>query len=204
MWLYLMQFGEVVSDFFGETAYLVGSAAVAKDRQPFRDVDIRVMLDDARYEAEGYKHIGGAPLGSKWSSICLAFSALGAKMTDLPIDFQVQSMTDGNAESGPRHAIGIRPLPEDVLAKFHARSQGRPSGAARSAGAAALDVDVLAEAIAAVAVMADHRQGTHVHSDDADSIAVEYARLLDATPSPTQGTREDELDDFSDFAGGGE
>jgi len=57
-----------------------------------------------------------------------------------------------------------------------------PLAAERSAGAAP-DVDVLAEAIAAVAVMADHRQGTHVHSiDDANSIAAEYARLFDAAP----------------------
>jgi len=116
-WHYVNIFGELVEDYFGETAYIVGSAAEATLRgekgevigdRTFRDVDIRVMLPDERYEAEGYRHIGGAPLGTKWSAVCLAFSALGERITGLPIDFQVQSVTEGNAQSGARWPVGVR------------------------------------------------------------------------------------------------
>lgn len=108
--MYLNAFAEVVADFFGETPYHVGSSAAAKrgTERGFHDVDVRVMLPDDRYVAEGYEHIGGAPLGTKWMAICLAFSALGEKMTGLPIDFQVQSVTDGNKQPGARSAIGLR------------------------------------------------------------------------------------------------
>ena len=108
--LYLNAFADVVSDFFGVTAYHVGSSAAFKSEPgaTFRDVDIRAMLPDDRYIAEGYEHIGGAPTGTKWAAICLAFSALGEKMTGLPIDFQVQSITDGNRQPGARWAIGLR------------------------------------------------------------------------------------------------
>ena len=34
--------------------------------------------------------------------------ALGEKMTGLPIDFQVQSVTIGNSQAGPRWALGGR------------------------------------------------------------------------------------------------
>ena len=107
-YLYLNAFADVVGDFFGATPYHVGSSAAHKDGESFRDVDVRIMLDDDRYAAEGYEHIGGAPLGTKWAAICLAFSALGEKMTGLPIDFQVQSVTIGNSQAGPRWALGGR------------------------------------------------------------------------------------------------
>ena len=40
----------------------------------------------------------------------VAFSIWGQKATGLPIDFQVQSVTEGNAIEGKRHALGIREL----------------------------------------------------------------------------------------------
>ncbi len=138
-WHYVNMFGELVKDFFGTTAYIVGSAAEATLRgekgevvgsRTFRDVDIRVMLPE-RYEAEGYAHIGGAPLGTKWSAICLAFSALGEKITGLPIDFQVQSITEGNAQPGPRWPIGLR-LPR--FADIQAEPVGCHCGAMHWAG----------------------------------------------------------------------
>lgn len=107
--LYLHMFAEVVECYFGETVYHVGSSAAGVTTgRGFRDVDVRVMLPDDRYRAEGYEHIGGAPVGTKWAAINLAFSALGEKMTGLPIDFQVQSVTDGNRQEGPRWALGLR------------------------------------------------------------------------------------------------
>ena len=107
-YLYLNAFADVASDFFGVVAYHVGSSAAHKNGGGFRDVDVRVMLPDEQYVAEGYEHIGGAPLGTKWSAACLAFTALGEKMTGLPIDFQVQSVSDGNLQEGARWALGLR------------------------------------------------------------------------------------------------
>jgi hypothetical protein len=45
-------------------------------------------------------------------ALCLAFSALGKKMTDLPIDFQIQKLSWANEKfpgPGKRSSIGITP-----------------------------------------------------------------------------------------------
>ncbi len=104
--LYLEEFGSQVWAAFGHPPYLVGSAATSKQ---WRDVDVRLILDDAEYEAielgdPNYPHQNG-----KWVSLCLAYSALGKAMTGLPIDFQIQEQTRANAlHKGERHAIGIQ------------------------------------------------------------------------------------------------
>lgn len=100
--LYLQMFGDIVRQAFGEFPYHVGSSLTGK---VWRDVDVRVMLDDKRYEAEY-----GDPMrqhqNPKWGAICMAFSALGSKMTGLPIDFQVQDTTTTNVKyPGQRSAL---------------------------------------------------------------------------------------------------
>jgi hypothetical protein len=94
--LYLDLFGDVCGDAFGATAYLVGSAARSK---VWRDVDVRVILDDKDY----HKHYGTMRperKGRRWAAMAMAFSALGRDMTGLPIDFQLQSMTHANGQYG--------------------------------------------------------------------------------------------------------
>jgi len=99
-------FGHVVWDAFGSPPYLVGSALAGK---VWRDIDVRLILDDAEYakwfggNAGRMEHKNGC-----WVAMCMAFSALGKEMTGLPIDFQIQQQTKANAEyRGPRSALGI-------------------------------------------------------------------------------------------------
>lgn len=99
--LWLEKFGELVEDAFGEMPYCVGSSTFKTD---WRDVDVRVMLDDDRYAAAGYGDPTMPHSNAKWVAMCLAFSALGKQMTGLPIDFQIQQATLANGQHGARTA----------------------------------------------------------------------------------------------------
>lgn len=107
--MYLVQFGSVVWDAFGWPPYHVGSSLVGKQ---WRDVDVRLMLEDKEYDAMfGTDPNGHGSNNCKWVALCMAFSALGKQMTGLPIDFQIQRQSDANREnSGPRSALGITPM----------------------------------------------------------------------------------------------
>ena len=91
------------------TPYLVGSCLVRPD---FRDVDIRVILDDARYDAlfprpheDPLRHL-----------IEKALTEHYVAATKLRIDFQIQRRTDAQRHSGYRHPLGIYPhAPEPEL-----------------------------------------------------------------------------------------
>lgn len=108
--LLLDQFGQLVFAAWGEPGYQVGSSLTKPD---WRDVDIRVMLDDA-----AFAHHFGAPetLGdrhndSRWRAEMLAWSVLGERITGLPIDFQVEPLTEANEKwpsSAGRNPIGFR------------------------------------------------------------------------------------------------
>lgn len=104
--LLLEHYGAILRDAFDAVPYHVGSSLTKKTG--WRDVDVRLILDDDEYE-----RLFGPPskpqaLCARWSAMCLAFSALGRELTGLPIDFQVQQQTDANASfDGPRGAIGI-------------------------------------------------------------------------------------------------
>lgn len=102
--LLLDEFGSLVHDAFGEYAYHVGSSFVGKT---WRDVDVRLILDDERYAAEygDPEHPHQSP---RWVAMVRAFSALGREMTGLPIDFQIDQQTHANEKHpGPRGALGI-------------------------------------------------------------------------------------------------
>ncbi len=102
--LWLDEFGSQVWSAFGEPPYLVGSALHGKQ---WRDVDVRLILDDEAYAALGLGRPDQAHLNAKWVSLCMAYSALGRAMTGLPIDFQIQQQTDANAKfKESRSALG--------------------------------------------------------------------------------------------------
>lgn len=104
--LWLNEFASQVWSAFGGPPYLVGSALQA-DREP-HDIDVRIILTDEEYAAMGLGDPEHPHLNAKWVALCVAFSALGKQMTGLPIDFQIQQMTDANKRnSGPRSALGI-------------------------------------------------------------------------------------------------
>lgn len=88
--------------------YLVGSVLRKTD---WRDVDIRVMLDDAEY-------VRLFPVTDKWGEnaqwkiVCIAISSYLSSVTGLPIDFQIQRQTQANemypkAKNHGRNAIGL-------------------------------------------------------------------------------------------------
>lgn len=82
--------------FNGKQPYHVGSSLDSKD---WRDVDVRIMLDDARYEQLA-SVVDVQRLG-------LALSLWGQRATGLPIDCQVQRTSEANAKyKGARHPIG--------------------------------------------------------------------------------------------------
>jgi hypothetical protein len=86
---YLHEFGRLVRTVFGEYPFLVGSCLRSKSP---RDIDVRVQLSQKRFielfQLADNENAGSA--GTPYAVLCMAFSALGERMTGLPIDFQVQ------------------------------------------------------------------------------------------------------------------
>lgn len=101
--LFLLEFGQKIADAFGEIPYQVGSSLISKK---WRDVDIRLILSDEDYEKMDLGDPKYPWHNAKWQSLILAYSALGGKMTGLPIDFQIQQRTYANEKfKGSRNAI---------------------------------------------------------------------------------------------------
>ncbi len=95
-------FGEMIYRAYGEFAYLVGSATTSKS---WRDVDVRLILDDERYEA--LFGSGDDCTDAFWSITTASLSLLAQKMTGLPIDFQIQRRSEARKFDGPRMPIGL-------------------------------------------------------------------------------------------------
>ncbi|HET6917326.1 MAG TPA: hypothetical protein VFH56_14630 [Acidimicrobiales bacterium] len=78
--------------------YLVGSTWTTA---AYRDVDVRMILEDPRFDAL-------FPEPDQWSVFCYAVSRWLAADTGLPVDFQVQRMTEANERFGdkPRNPLG--------------------------------------------------------------------------------------------------
>jgi len=91
--LLLDEFGYHVWSAFGDCPYHVGSSVFAKE---WRDVDVRLILEDEEYELMGLGDPKRPHENKKWVALTLAFSALGKAMTGLPIDFQIQQQTEAN------------------------------------------------------------------------------------------------------------
>lgn len=100
--IWLAKYGMIIRDYFGHTAYHVGSSLERKD---WRDVDVRLILPDDEFEARfgRVKNTANARL----AAVTLAFAALGKEMTGLPIDFQIQPQEYANKVYGgkPRSAL---------------------------------------------------------------------------------------------------
>lgn len=94
--LWLNEFGSLVYHAFGENAYHVGSSV--KNKDGWRDVDVRVMLARDVYERMGLGDPKEPHANARWCALALAFSALGKQMTGLPVDFQIQEIETANAQ----------------------------------------------------------------------------------------------------------
>ena len=93
-----------VTEAFGSPPYLVGSAT---QRADYHDVDLRLILTDEDFD---HWFDGRVML---WSLVCLAIGRHLADVTGLPIDFQIQRMTEAN-ENHPtthRNPMGMRSRP---------------------------------------------------------------------------------------------
>jgi hypothetical protein len=102
---HLDQACQVISKAFGgEHPYLVGTAGFANignDGRPYRDVDVRLMLDDEEFAA-------ACPTRERWELLCLSIGAYLASRTGLPIDFQIQAAKVANERfKGPRNPLGM-------------------------------------------------------------------------------------------------
>jgi hypothetical protein len=91
-----------IADALGDVAYgpyLVGSSTESSD---YRDVDVRLIMKDEHFDAI---------FGDRtrfWSLFCWSISEWLTKATDLPIDFQVQRMTEANEKfPGTRNPMGV-------------------------------------------------------------------------------------------------
>ncbi len=114
-----------ITEAFGECPYLVGSALTRPD---FRDIDIRLILDDDTVE----RMFGASSFGIHESGngqavrllLNIALSDLIAKAAGLPwpIDFQIQSMSEANVpeHKGVRNPMGVRRTPQQPATKGEA------------------------------------------------------------------------------------
>lgn len=100
---HLDQACQVVSRAFrGGPPYLVGSAGVGNDGDPYRDVDVRIMLDDDEFAEV-------CPTRERWELLCLSIGAYLAARSGCPVDFQIQRTREANERfSGPRNPLGLQ------------------------------------------------------------------------------------------------
>jgi hypothetical protein len=85
------------------STYLVGTAQTGGK---YRDVDVRTILPDNEFDALfGAEGRNGQAL---WSLMCFAIGRMLADQTGLPIDYQIQRMTEANEKypGGNRNPIG--------------------------------------------------------------------------------------------------
>lgn len=92
---------QLISRAFGNHPYLVGSAGFGEAGAGYRDVDVRLILDDGEFAAV-------CPTRERWELLCLALGDYLRERTGLPIDFQVQQQTAANAaHHKPRNPLGM-------------------------------------------------------------------------------------------------
>ena len=94
--LLLHLFGDLIIEAWGERGYLVGSSQRGNE---WRDIDVRVMLSNDEYRRHFGEvwQTGKRHTDPRWRAHMLAWSKLGERLTGLPIDFQVERLTEANA-----------------------------------------------------------------------------------------------------------
>jgi len=82
--------------------FLVGSCLARVD---YRDVDVRAIMADEAYDRM-FSFNAMTDVDAFWSLLCEGTSAYLERATGLPIDFQIQRMSDANSKhEGPRNAL---------------------------------------------------------------------------------------------------
>lgn len=94
---------------FDGQCYVVGSVL---QRPDWRDVDVRMMMDDAAFVTL-FPNAGGVEYGHwefdhRWTLMTVAITAWLRTMTGLPVDFQFQPSSFANVRhKGKRQAVGM-------------------------------------------------------------------------------------------------
>lgn len=118
----LHQACRVVYDAFGSPPYLVGSSL---ERRDYRDVDVRLILEDAEFDRLFPGTAGSAyQLDALWSLLNSSIALYLSQHSGLPVDFQIQRMTEANLEypgARGRQPLGIffhrKPAPAEEKAQ---------------------------------------------------------------------------------------
>lgn len=98
---------------FGEVCYQVGSST---ERTTYRDVDVRMIMDDKKFDALFGERGGSSSLF--WSIMCASISEWLNRRTGLPVDFQIQRRTECNQQhNGVRNGMGM--FTEDYVDTKH-------------------------------------------------------------------------------------
>ncbi|GAW50589.1 hypothetical protein [Nocardioides sp. PD653] len=99
--------------------YLVGSVL---ERPTFRDVDVRLILKDKKYDRL---------TDAQWGLLGFIVSRHLAAATDLPIDFQVQRQTEASAAYGDkfRNPLGLRESGRQWVGDQRPEPRNRPGAA---------------------------------------------------------------------------
>lgn len=104
--------------------FLVGSCL---ERPDFRDVDVRTIMEDEAFDKLFPGGESGTDSDAFWSLLCESIGAYLAQATGLPIDFQIQRMTEANLmHPGPRNALtsaGGRRYPGELPSDVRARGK---------------------------------------------------------------------------------
>jgi hypothetical protein len=90
---HLEAFGQTLYEAFGAVPYHVGSSVHGKT---WRDVDVRIMLDDDRFAALFPGYAAWHQRDAWWNLVNSALSELGRVRTGLPIDLKIQPTTEAN------------------------------------------------------------------------------------------------------------
>jgi len=116
--------------------FLVGSCL---ERSNYRDVDVRAMLEDKEYDRLFGGDQGDEQTDAFWSLLCEGIGAYLERATGLPIDFQIQRMSEANAmHRGPRNALtGLAGIayPGEVPSWVRTRLHGPGGGGGEITGA---------------------------------------------------------------------
>lgn len=87
--------------------YLVGSST---ERRDYRDVDVRYIMADEHFDRL-FTGGGDRPdLDPLWSLLCTSIACWLQQQTGLPVDFQIQRMTQANAEYSRKDGHDRQPL----------------------------------------------------------------------------------------------
>ena len=94
--------------FPGFGCYLVGSAL---ERPDWRDIDVRLIMDDAEFAAlfpDVNMKAANWEFDARWLVMTISISKWLRDQTGLPVDFQFQPQTHANEQhKGPRNALGL-------------------------------------------------------------------------------------------------